>query len=629
MTGFQIRSLKMMGPSVPVAQITFGSGLNVISGASNTGKSFLFHAIDFMFGAASLDKIPEAQPYTTAELELEAPNGRFLIRRALQGGAFELHNLNAPSSEVTVLGERLNRNDPNNISTFFLRLVNLDGKRVRKNAENALQDLSFRNLTKLIMVDEQDIIKVTSPIHGTEGTQHTAETNVFKLVLTGQDDSALVEQKKKAVAKAELEGQLELLEKLLKEYADELGDKPPSQLDLSDQLERLSVTLASAEQSLEEQRELLRSQLDAKRTLVAEHNAARLRFDEAGALIARFQLLDSHYQSDILRLDALWEAGTLFPPLSSEICPLCGAPQSTHSHEDHQILSVDVARVRESCSAEKNKIELLRKELFTTLDDLFNEAKELRSIMSDRRSRVSAMTDEIEQVTQAAVKKSERDYETSAELRYEVRQKLSTYSRIDDLTARRERTENALSSIGAPRRVATDLPLANVTRFTDEFANLLTAWQYPSDGAITFDTKSEDFTLGIRRRREQGKGSRALTHAAFTISLMNYCIANNLQHPGLVVLDSPLVTFRDKDDGISGVDGLLIDAQLQVKDAFYRDLSTRVAEQQVIIFENEEPEMSIREEIVFHHFTGDRALHRSGFFPSAAKAMTATDEKGV
>lgn len=174
-----------------------------------------------------------------------------------------------------------------------------------------------------------------------------------------------------------------------------------------------------------------------------------------------------------------------------------------------------------------------------------------------------------------------------------------------------------MSSIGAPQRVATDLPIANLSRSTDEFASLLTAWQYPSDGAITFDTKSEDFTLGIRRRREQGKGSRALTHAAFTIALMKYCVANNLQHPGLVVLDSPLVTFRDKDDGTSGIDGLLIDAQLQVKGAFYRDLATHVAGQQVIIFENEEPEMSIREKIVFHHFTGDPALPRSGFFPSA------------
>jgi len=83
----------------------------------------------------------------------------------------------------------------------------------------------------------------------------------------------------------------------------------------------------------------------------------------------------------------------------------------------------------------------------------------------------------------------------------------------------------------------------------------------------------------------------------------------------LVVLDSPLVTFRDKDAGTSGIDTLSGEAQLQVKDEFYRDLASRVAEQQLIIFENEEPDISIQKDIVFHHFTGDPALPRCGFFP--------------
>src|SRR5260370_28212505 len=93
MIGFQLRALQMSGLGVPVARITFGPGLNVISGASDTGKSFLFHAIDCMFGASSIDLIPEARPYGTVELEIEAPQGRFLLSRSLLGGAFELRNL--------------------------------------------------------------------------------------------------------------------------------------------------------------------------------------------------------------------------------------------------------------------------------------------------------------------------------------------------------------------------------------------------------------------------------------------------------------------------------------------------------------------------------------------------------
>ena len=49
---------------------------------------------------------------------------------------------------------------------------------------------------------------------------------------------------------------------------------------------------------------------------------------------------------------------------------------------------------------------------------------------------------------------------------------------------------------------------------------------------MSFDTQAEDFFIGIRRRRKQGKGSRALTYSAFTLALLNYCVSVGLPHPG-------------------------------------------------------------------------------------------------
>jgi len=83
--------------------------------------------------------------------------------------------------------------------------VGLNGKRVRKNAQNELQNLSFRNLAHLVLIDEESIIKKGSPIHTGESTQRTVQISIFKLLLTGHDDSALIAAKKPAIAKAELE----------------------------------------------------------------------------------------------------------------------------------------------------------------------------------------------------------------------------------------------------------------------------------------------------------------------------------------------------------------------------------------------------------------------------------------
>ncbi|MDE1155340.1 MAG: hypothetical protein PW735_06360 [Acidobacteriaceae bacterium] len=624
MIGFQLRALQMTGLGVPTARITFGVGLNVISGASDTGKSFLFHAIDYMFGASSLDLVPEARPYSTIELEIESDAGSFLLARGVSGGGFELRNLSEPDSPTTLLGERLVAGDPENISSFLLKLSGFEGKKVRKNVENELQNLSFRNLARMVMVDEEEIIKKTSPVHGGEGTQKTAESNTFKLFLTGQDDSALVRQKKQAVAKAELEGQLLLLEKLIDDYRKELGDKAPSQGDLEDQLTHLEASIAAAEVTWRQRRDVLNTQLEVRRTLVEAQRGDRNRAEEVNGLVARFQLLDSHYLSDIARLDALWEAGSLFPPLSVDICPLCGSPQNSHTHEHEQLSTVDVQRVRESCAAEKAKIELLRRELALATEELVTESTGLRTSIKERVALWKTVNQEIDQVLQVSVSEAEGEYNKFVNLRYEVKEQIAIYGRIANLIVRQEKAQQELSSIKPAKRVAAELPAASINDFTEVFKEILSAWRFPVAGTIAFDTQQEDFFIGIRRRREQGKGSRALTHAAFTIALMKYCAASTLPHPGLVVLDSPLITYRDRDEG----DGdLSQEVRLRLKDEFYRDLAARSPDQQLIIFENEEPSPDTQTSIVFHHFTGDPALERCGFFPVTAVEGEATGQE--
>jgi DNA repair ATPase RecN len=48
-----IRHLCFTGPDRETASVTFGHGLNVIYGASETGKSFIVEALDFMLGASA------------------------------------------------------------------------------------------------------------------------------------------------------------------------------------------------------------------------------------------------------------------------------------------------------------------------------------------------------------------------------------------------------------------------------------------------------------------------------------------------------------------------------------------------------------------------------------------------
>jgi DNA repair ATPase RecN len=56
----QIRHLTFIGTNKPAASVSFGSGFNLIYGASDTGKSFIVESLDFMLGGRrELRDIPE------------------------------------------------------------------------------------------------------------------------------------------------------------------------------------------------------------------------------------------------------------------------------------------------------------------------------------------------------------------------------------------------------------------------------------------------------------------------------------------------------------------------------------------------------------------------------------------
>src|SRR5271168_892753 len=91
--GFRIRHLVFHGPNRTPAAVSFGPGLNVLYGASDTGKSFVVEAIDFMLGGKPpLRDIPERVGYDRVLLGIETFTGdAFTIFRSIEGGRFRLY----------------------------------------------------------------------------------------------------------------------------------------------------------------------------------------------------------------------------------------------------------------------------------------------------------------------------------------------------------------------------------------------------------------------------------------------------------------------------------------------------------------------------------------------------------
>jgi hypothetical protein len=150
-------------------------------------------------------------------------------------------------------------------------------------------------------------------------------------------------------------------------------------------------------------------------------------------------------------------------------------------------------------------------------------------------------------------------------------------------------------------------------RVADNFAQhveqVLSGWHFPETGRVFFDPKAKDLVIAGKPRGSRGKGLRAVTHAAFTIGLLEYCRKNRKPHLGFVVVDSPLLAYRapeGTDDDLRGKDLLL---------QFYKYLSRVPETEQVIIIENDPPPADIAELPQVLMFTKHPRHGHYGFFP--------------
>src|SRR4051812_790760 len=72
----QLSYLAYAGKELPAARVDFVSSLNLIYGASDTGKSFICDSVDFMFGGDAPRDIPESRSYQHVLLGIQLDDGR-------------------------------------------------------------------------------------------------------------------------------------------------------------------------------------------------------------------------------------------------------------------------------------------------------------------------------------------------------------------------------------------------------------------------------------------------------------------------------------------------------------------------------------------------------------------------
>lgn len=606
--GFKLIRLSLTGPGLKDATISFSEGLNVIYGPSDTGKTFIVQCIDFIFGGMTAPKaIPEAKGYDRISLVISSWDSpeELELTRSLKGGGLMLSAEGHPPRQL--LGKHSAKN-VDSVSRFLLDLTGLDSKRVRKNQDGVTDSLSFRDLSRLVIVDEEAVIGRISPYLSGQFTLKTKERSVFRLLLTGVDDSSITAIEDTKISKVRKEAKGEVIQQLLDESSKEL-DEMELQLDESAVRranEDVSTELDEIKAEIAVEQDAINALERQRRSLWEDDKRAQSQLAVLSELRTRFGLLNDQYRSDLARLEAISEAGIRLAQMPEERCPVCGA--LPEHHRDDPMQDTPPEELAISCATEALKIRALIEDLFETSRSndfqIKDETEYAHRIHAELIAANNTIKDELQPRFQAVATRI-REL-TDRQLVF--LRALFLYERVGGFKTLLEVL--AEEKPQKPDKDAFTNPSASeVEEFCKEVEAVLREWKFPDLDRVTFSESTDDVRISGRGRASHGKGVRAITHTAFNLGLLMFCRNRSMPHPGLLVVDSPLVVYRQADDPNSDPEdeGFSTD----VKEAFYRSLSDAVGIQ-VIVCENDDPPADLSANII--HFTKTNE-GRYGFIP--------------
>lgn len=587
MSGFYISKIIAFRNGHSESSIQLKDGLNIIYGPSNTGKSLLLKYIDFIFAS-------EETPESTIDVD------KIIIEiRSREKGSAELSRtfnekkiyINNSSIENIQNGEyKLKGED--SINDIFLRLIGIDSvlKIFAKQDYTKQNNITWRSIKDFFFTSETDIITEKTYFFTGNFTNPTYLLGCLQYLITGterktpkESEDPQEKQIKKTAVKAYITQKITELEK--------------QRTNLSSELQELSGP--DVEQIIKEKSNLLLKEteelgniLDNNLNIEEQRNQYLSEINELELLLERLYELDSQYLSDIERLKFIIDGERIRKTFSQNTkCPYCESQIQPKQHKTYIItetkelekLQINLKELQETIkSNEEDKKELIRQTVGLT--DTYNKNTQKAS---EIQKRIQAISDSI----------TEYDKVSKLQLQIEI------------IDANKEQLEEELKNIDttiSPKASPFDIKAEFEENLFQKIENMMDEIIRKTDfedyNSIKIDRKSLDLLINNKPKKNQGKGYRAFLNALYAHALTKFLAQDAKYSPGFLILDSPLLSLKEKNESSS----------TSMKTELMKALMDNSIERQTIIVENEIPKINY-EQANMIEFTQDRNNGRYGF----------------
>ena len=386
MAGFYIKKVIAKSVAKGDASVTFGKGLTIIQGRSDSGKTCVANCIDFIFGGSVDKPFKETAKYDGVSMIVASNDnkGEVTLHRTVGKNQVEVSsNIDGIESGTYDVNYRKGAKNPP-LNEVWLKLIGIEQETmIVTNARFEKKRLTWRNLLRVFYLDENrvdDIDSIVEPKH--RYMENTLFLSALLFLITGRTFTETDAQEKKEIKKARRIAVKEYVNRKIQDAA-ERKEQLKKDLhifegaDVEEQIAKATVALQETQRKID--RALAENQRILSSILEAEERTA-----ECDVLLTRYHRLAVQYKADIQRLSLIVEGEEAYREVpQSTKCPYCEgtiAPRKRISYIASSKVEMERTMAQLSGLEDTEKdVEDRKKEIWAELEELKRQRDALES----------------------------------------------------------------------------------------------------------------------------------------------------------------------------------------------------------------------------------------------------------
>jgi hypothetical protein len=607
MKGVIIDKLIYAGSGIDDVEVAFKYGINAIIGSSNTGKSFIFKSIDFMFAKKDLTPIKELEGFDTLYmvLNIESDTSITLKRQIYKNSKLFVYR--CPYEEIEGIKPEefvCNVKSNKSMNNFYYSLIGVTEPLHLQMSKDNTRRFTVRYLIKYFMLDENRMIEDTfSPLFiNRQHSLRTFDRNAFYFLISNYNETEKctlmqVESVKK------IENQLELIDTMIGEYSDRLKHK---ELEMdSTSIVDVDSVIATLKEKIVDVQSQISTLTNQKVELENQINCKKMQISNLDETQQRFKILNQQYQNEIERYEFIYQGSFLMNQLPKRKCPVC--------NNDLNIDYIDSDVMFEAMMVEKKIIIKKQTDLQGSINDIIVEIESINKEIHNHLGLLEVVNEEVSTLTKDNL--SNLDQQMSEYILHE--QFMSSWVSIKENIELLKTRRTTLESKTKIKERVEQIPVVSckeiinrgVELLCNKIANKLEKWLYPNKFSVKFD-ESYELVINDKARSSYGKGYKSLIHTAYYLAMFDVMKEVKTPSFNFMIFDSPLTAYTDKEVVADG-DVTISDMTIQ---NFYKDLQNMYSDDQIIIIDNKK--VPVNSNVHEIHYSHNDEVGTYGLFPT-------------